>query len=75
MRLKLWPVLMSVCMMSCSSKQDIVDFEYASSQIWAQSAHGASMPKTPENLARTRLLCRHKSVKVVLVDYDEPITY
>ncbi|MBO4738063.1 MAG: hypothetical protein J5606_00720 [Bacteroidales bacterium] len=37
--------------------------------------HGASMPKTPENLARTRLLCRHKSVKVVLVDYDEPITY
>ena len=38
MRLKLWPVLMSVCMMSCSSKQDIVDFEYASSQIWAQSA-------------------------------------
>ena len=30
---------------------------------------------TPENVAFTRKLCDNKSVKVVLVDYDEPITY
>ena len=30
---------------------------------------------TPENVEFTRKLCNHKSVKVVLVDYGEPISY
>lgn len=30
---------------------------------------------TPENAEMTRTFCRHPSVKIVLVDYDEPIDY
>jgi hypothetical protein len=31
--------------------------------------------ETPEGIALTRELCRTPNVKVVLVDYDEPISY
>lgn len=30
---------------------------------------------TPENVEQTRKMCRNKSVKIVLVDYNEPIDY
>lgn len=31
--------------------------------------------ETPENIEITREMCRNKSVKIVLVDYDEPVDY
>jgi hypothetical protein len=33
------------------------------------------VPKTPESIEFTRTLCNIPNVKVVLVDYDEPISY
>lgn len=32
-------------------------------------------PLTPENAELTKTFCRHPSVKIVLVDYDQPIKY
>jgi len=33
------------------------------------------VPKTPENVEFTKMLCNIPNVKVVLVDYDKPISY
>ncbi len=42
-----------------------------------QNIHFWDTPKelNEENAEHTRMLCRNKSVKVILVDYPEPIDY
>ena len=42
-----------------------------------QNIHFWDTPKkfTPDNVEHTKNLCRSKNVKIVLVDYPEPIDY